>query len=611
MIDSKTRFAMPAIVLCVAAAAVAEPPAVLLVRPRTESVGVYEKLELVIELKAEFSNPFDPEEIDLQVEFTSPSGTTRRVWGFFNPTTADSVWMARFAPTEAGAWKYVVHVRDEHGTASGEPGSFTVTPSAHHGFVKIASNSRYLQYDDGTSFYGIGLWYNDGPVPEMQGVIQEEQLIELKKHGVNFVCSRVPLLETLAGGPGRYDQDHCRRLDQMIDMFERQELHFAFNVWFHNFLAEAVSDMPWYRLNAYRSVCPAADFFSDAESWKYQQRLYRYMIARWGYSRSIFLWFVVDEVNLTDGWKQNPAAVHAWCRRVHEFFQQHDDYGRPTAGTHSGARDAFWPEGCEIFSTASRELYGAHRYPYLKDQGIVPGKADPLRVSYSAFAAEIQKLWRGYDKPALFPEAGATSLLHEPGTPGYVFEYHNAVWAGLANGLCATPFWWEYWPESPVDPLRLIRDERWQTFNRRMASFNQSVLDGPLLHLRRFVAEIDFAGQSWNDADVSVEDCDGWAKRGDMQTFGWIVHPQQSVAGRKITIRGLGDGMYEVRFYRTWTGEFLASPTAECRTGEITITVPHWKQDDNAEPPVEYADHDIAFLLTPAVSAGHGEIGPP
>jgi hypothetical protein len=222
---------------------------------------MYEKVELVIELEAEFLNPFDPEEIDLQVEFTSPSGETRRVWGFLNPTTADSVWMARFAPTEVGAWKYAVHVRDKHGAASGESGSFTVTPSAQHGFVKIAPNGRYLQYDDGSSFYGVGLWYNDGPVPEMQGVIQERQLIELKKQGVNFICSRVPLLETLASGPGRYDQDHCRRLDRMIDMFERHDLYFAFNIWFHNFLAEAVSDMPWYRLNAYRSVCPASDFF--------------------------------------------------------------------------------------------------------------------------------------------------------------------------------------------------------------------------------------------------------------------------------------------------------------------------------------------------------------
>jgi len=136
---------LPAVLLSHAAAAEAAPPRVLLVRPRAECVGMYEKVELVVELEAEFRNPFDPEEIDLHVEFTSPSGETRRVWGFFNPTTANSVWMARFAPTEVGVWEYVVHVRDRYGTASGEPGSFTVTPSEHRGFIKVASNGRYLQ----------------------------------------------------------------------------------------------------------------------------------------------------------------------------------------------------------------------------------------------------------------------------------------------------------------------------------------------------------------------------------------------------------------------------------------------------------------------------------
>ena len=122
MIDATTRFTLLAVVLGSAAGAEAAAPRVLLVSPRTQSVGMYEKVELVIELEAEFRNPFDPEEIDLQVEFTSPSGKTRRAWGFFNPTTADSVWMARFSPTEVGVWKYVVLVRDKHGTAGGEAG---------------------------------------------------------------------------------------------------------------------------------------------------------------------------------------------------------------------------------------------------------------------------------------------------------------------------------------------------------------------------------------------------------------------------------------------------------------------------------------------------------
>ena len=42
-----------------------------------------------------------------------------------------------------------------------------------------------------------------------------------------------------------------------------------------------------------------------------------------------------------------------------------------------------------------------------------------------------------------------------------------------------------------------------------------------LLHLLRFVADIDFAGQEWDQTEVSIEGCDGWAMLGEKQTFGW------------------------------------------------------------------------------------------
>ena len=43
-------------------------------------------------------------------------------------------------------------------------------------------------------------------------------------------------------------------------------------------------------------------------AWKYQEKLYRYFIARWGYSRALAIWFIIDEVNGTDGW----ATETAW-----------------------------------------------------------------------------------------------------------------------------------------------------------------------------------------------------------------------------------------------------------------------------------------------------------
>ena len=62
-------------------------------------IGLYEKFELNIDLRATFSNPFDPEEVDLWAEFTAPSGKVQKIWGFYSPQRFRAVWMMRFSPT--------------------------------------------------------------------------------------------------------------------------------------------------------------------------------------------------------------------------------------------------------------------------------------------------------------------------------------------------------------------------------------------------------------------------------------------------------------------------------------------------------------------------------
>jgi len=44
-----------------------------------KTVGLYEKLELHVDLKATYTNPFDPDQIDLWAEFTAPSGKPWRI----------------------------------------------------------------------------------------------------------------------------------------------------------------------------------------------------------------------------------------------------------------------------------------------------------------------------------------------------------------------------------------------------------------------------------------------------------------------------------------------------------------------------------------------------
>src|SRR5664279_344405 len=274
--------------------------------PGTAGIPIprYEKVELRIEMRATYQNPYDPEQLDLWAEFTAPSGKLWKIWGFYNPSSWSALWMVRFTPVETGTWHYVVKVKDHEGTAESQPGEFPVIESKRPGFVGIAANKRYLQFSNGSPFYGVGLWYNDGYERYGAGSITEEGLDALKQHGANFISFFNSPLETMGTGLGRYDENRAGRLDQIFEWCEKRDLMISWNIWFHSYFSEAVwgDGNARYSNNPYRLVASADKYFSSDEAWKYTEKLQRYEVARWGYSRVLALWFVDDEINGTEGW---------------------------------------------------------------------------------------------------------------------------------------------------------------------------------------------------------------------------------------------------------------------------------------------------------------------
>ena len=161
-------------------------PGVITILQAADSVGLYDKHELRLNIKSAFVNPFDPDEIDVQATFTSPSGKRWTIPGFYYYSFG-SMWKVRFAPDELGVWKYSVSVRDKTGSNISEEKSFKAVRSKYKGPIRIAANHRYLEYDDGTPYFGVGLWYN--------GRVTKENLDELKTKGVNFISNFITPLE--------------------------------------------------------------------------------------------------------------------------------------------------------------------------------------------------------------------------------------------------------------------------------------------------------------------------------------------------------------------------------------------------------------------------------
>ena len=72
-------------------------------------VGIYEVFEAEIINTNSYSNPFNFNEIELQVVFTSPTNENHNFFGFYdgdgNGGQSGNVWKIRFMPDAIGTWK--------------------------------------------------------------------------------------------------------------------------------------------------------------------------------------------------------------------------------------------------------------------------------------------------------------------------------------------------------------------------------------------------------------------------------------------------------------------------------------------------------------------------
>lgn len=554
---------------------IASAPEIIRLRQRPDSVGIFEKFEVSLEIKCEFVNPFDPDQIDINAEFTAPSGKKWKINGFYD-FSMSTLWKVRFSPDETGKWSYMVTVRDKNGTVTSTPQSFTAIPSKRNGPLQVAANRRYLMHRNGKDFYGVGLWYNDGYEGFGSGRVEAAELDRLKSLGVNFISTFITPLETWASGVGRYDQNIAGRLDELLQMLEERDMVLSLNLWFHSYLSETVwggGNVRWY-VNPYKQVTEAKDFYRSEEAWKYQEKLYRYMIARYGYSRALALWFIVDEVNGTDGWVKGDSLVAAeWLRKVHNYLKANDPWNRPTTGTRSGGIKEFWHEGYQITDIAAREIYEAQGFPINKTSTIDSADVNPLIHSYRNYASQNQKLWHGYGKPVINGETGWAHTFYEPSMPGYLAQYHNAIWVTLATGSAMMPFWWAH--------SRFIND---------------NVVNNQMTSLRRFTDKLQFAHLTdIQPAEIkSLKGGDAYAMKSNEVIFGWIVNSDGDVANDKVTVTGIKNGKYKLRIYHTWRGMFLQEEDVVVTDGTISFGPPYMRIRGSQ---ANYIGQDMAFIL--------------
>ncbi len=141
------------------------------VRVSASSVGQYEKLELTVPLSTVYTNPFDPREVEVTGRFSSPSGQTILVPGFYVQDYArsrtadgaealapvgDGVFKVRFAWGAVGRYRYAVTVKDRAGTRTRGRGRVHRARLRRSRLRAAEPDAPYFQCDSGASYFAIG-----------------------------------------------------------------------------------------------------------------------------------------------------------------------------------------------------------------------------------------------------------------------------------------------------------------------------------------------------------------------------------------------------------------------------------------------------------------------
>lgn len=234
------------------------------------------------------------------------------------------------------------------------------------------------------------------------------------------------------GGLGRYSAANAERLDRLLDHAWSLGIRVNLVVRNHGQGSER-TDREWedspYNATLGGPVARAAGFFTDPRALAAQDRLHRYLVARYGDHPGLLAWKLWSEVNLTGGQRED---VRAWHLATAARFQELDPYGHPVtthwAGDYLKADRAIVAlEAIDMVCIDAYHRSGRAIAELLWDSSLDPGRG------LAAFA-----------KPILVTEYGGNWNACPPDQ--LVAEHAVGGWAGLVAGHAGSPMlWWFEW----------------------------------------------------------------------------------------------------------------------------------------------------------------------
>lgn len=431
--------------------------------PSAATVAQYARLDLDLQVRAAWEDPFRAKDVAVDVVFQAPSGRSLRLPAFWvsGPPHATSQWQARFTPREAGRYRYRVELREAGQLQPGvRAGSFSVRASAARGFLQPAS-AWALRFDNGELFRGIGenfCWehrdHDDsahfGALHEHPRFNYEHMLEKLSRHGANFIRTwmiywNLPVdwrwvdnASRYRPGTARFNESGIARMDAFVATAEKHGIYVMLALDPHvALLGEGWEHSVYNRSNGGPAATVTEFFSSPLAREQYRDKL-RFLVARWGYSPSIAAWEFFNEIdNVTYA---DPAApipdepVVDWHREMSRYLAEVDPFGHMITT-----------------SVSHRDLAG------LNDIADIAFNQKHIYKATATIPATIREYTHRHGKPYVIGESGFEwdwRKNFDEFADDMVHDFKRGLWLGLFSPTPILPlsWWWEYFDEKQATP---------------------------------------------------------------------------------------------------------------------------------------------------------------
>jgi len=558
------------------------------------------KFEVTFELNREFVNPFDPDEIDIQAAFTTPSGRTMTVAGFYyqdftnrlendeevTRPVGPACWKIRYAPVEVGTHTYTILIKTRDDTIATAARAFTATHSSNSGFVRVSeTDRRYFEFDNGDFFYPIGHNFRSPtddrcanllrmPVPPDHGTFTYEKIFpKMAAAGENvaevWMASwwlEIEWRPEWKGyrGLGDYNMANAWRLDRVISLARRQDIYVHLVLENHG-KASTWCDQEWadspYNEVAGGFLTSPEQFFSDRRAKEIYKQKLRYIVARWGYQTHVMAFELWSELDLTGSHGSRSffrtPVVTQWHREMADYIKSIDPYRHLTLTHYSS--DYRWIN-VEVSNLPQMDYIAFDAYRQGNDRRCI---AELLK--------EASNFCRQWNKPHWITEYGGTPWGTTP--PGLEAELHAGLWTGFMLPMGATPLLWWF---DFID-----RDNMYFHFKAFANYAEGEDKRDPRLN----IASVSLSGKGALAGKIKAA-----ALQSSTKAYCWIYDEEINTTMKPwkdspeyddtaARLFNLEPGYYEVEFWDTYKGIIIDSAVLQTANGALEIKLPPFRRD--------------------------------